>query len=93
MLISNLIGGIVGVLMAYNNYGIWGLVVWKLSASFIETIFIWFLSPIKPKLEIDYSLLKDSLSFGYPLLVSGVLVFMSGNVDYYLVDLLLTEQA
>lgn len=93
MLISNLIGGIVGVLMAYNNYGIWGLIVWKLSASLIETIFIWFLSPIKPKLEIDYSLLKDSLSFGYPLLVSGVLVFMSGNVDYYLVDLLLTEQA
>ena len=34
-----------------------------------------------------------SISFGYPLLISGVLVFIAGNVDYYVVDFLLKEEA
>ena len=93
MLISNIIGGIVGIIMAYNNYGIWSLVWWKLSVSFVEAILIWHILPYKPKLNIDYRILRKSISFGYPLLIGGVLVFISGNVDYYLVDLLLDEEA
>ena len=93
MLLSNIIGGIVGIVMAYNNYGIWSLVWWKLTVSFSEALLIWSILPYRPKLNIDYKILKKSISFGYPLLISGVLVFISGNVDYYLVDLLLNEEA
>tara|TARA_X000001036_G_scaffold43039_1_gene34463 strand:- start:1254 stop:3914 length:2661 start_codon:yes stop_codon:yes gene_type:complete len=93
MLISNIVGGVVGVIMAYNNYGIWSLVWWKLTVSFIEALLIWSILPYRPKLNIDYKILKKSISFGYPLLISGVLVFIAGNVDYYVVDFLLKEEA
>ncbi len=93
MLISNIVGGVVGVIMAYNNYGIWSLVWWKLTVSFVEALVIWSIVPYRPKLSIDYKILRKSISFGYPLLISGVLVFISGNVDYYLVDFLMDEEA
>lgn len=93
MLLSHIFGGVVGITLAYNGYGIWSLVYWKLSISVIEALCIWFILPYKPKLNINYDILKESLAFGYPLLISAVLVFISTNIDYYLVDSLMSEES
>ncbi|RLA83990.1 MAG: hypothetical protein DRG78_02720 [Epsilonproteobacteria bacterium] len=93
MLISHIIGGIVGIILAYNDYGIWSLVWWKISVVFIETILIWSILPYKPRLHIDFEIFKKSLSFGYPLLIGAIIVFISSNIDYYIIDSLMDEKA
>ena len=93
MLLSHFFGGVIGITLAYNGYGIWSLVFWKLAISIIEALCIWFILPYKPKFNIDYDILKKSLVFGYPLLISAILVFISTNIDYYLVDSLMSEES
>ncbi len=93
MLLSHFFGGVVGITLAYNGYGIWSLVFWKLAISIIEALCIWLILPYKPKFNIDYDILKKSLVFGYPLLISAVLVFISTNIDYYIVDYLMSEES
>lgn len=93
MLIAHVLGGIVGIILAYKNYGIWSLVWWKVTVSIVEIILIWFILPYKPKLHIDYKIFKQSFIFGYPLLISAVLVFISSNIDYYLIDFLMDEES
>ena len=93
MLVSHVVGGIVGITLAYNNYGIWSLVWWKVTISLVESVLIWFILPYRPKLRIDYKIFRESMVFGYPLLISTILVFISTNIDYYLVDLLIDEKS
>jgi len=92
LLIANIIGGTVGIFLAFGGYGIWSLVWWKISVLIIETVFIWFILPYRPRIYVNYDIVKKSLNFGYPLLVSTVMVFIYSNIDYYIIDQLMDEK-
>jgi len=70
---STLIGGIVGVVLAYQNYGVWSLVWMQLIMSFLFMIQHWFWSDWKPTLLFDKVKLKEHLGFGYKLTLSTLL--------------------
>ena len=93
LLISNIVGGIVGILLALNNYGVLSLIGWRASVFVIEVTLIWVILPYKPRLHLDLAIFKKSFSFGYPLLISAIIVFVYSNIDYYIIDYLMDEKA
>lgn len=70
---SAIIGGIVGVVMAYMGYGVWSLVWMSLIRAFIFMLQHWFYTDWRPTFIIDTGRLKYHFNFGYKLTLSGLL--------------------
>lgn len=71
--ISSLLSGIVGIVMAFAGYGVWSLVAQQLSRQLIYTICLWFFNKWWPKLRLSCDSLSYMWGFGWKLLVSGLL--------------------
>lgn len=74
---SVILSGLVGVILAYQGYGVWSLVWMNLIYSFIFMLQHWFRTDWRPHLIIDFNKLKNHLNFGYKLTLIGI-----GNAIY-----------
>lgn len=64
---------LVGIFMAYNGYGIWSLVGQYLSNAVINTIVLFSVINWRPQLIFSLQRLKSLFSYGWKLLLSGLL--------------------
>jgi O-antigen/teichoic acid export membrane protein len=74
------ISGVIGLLLAYKNYGPWALVWQQLSMNIAVTIILWFTVKWRPKLLFSFARLKTLFSFGWKLLVSSLLDTIFRNI-------------
>ncbi|MDR0560164.1 MAG: lipopolysaccharide biosynthesis protein [Prevotellaceae bacterium] len=72
-LLSVIISGIVGILMAYRGFGVWALAVQSVVGSSIGMVAIWLYSRWIPKRIFSVSSFKDMFSYGSKLLLSGLM--------------------
>ena len=72
-LFGTLLSGIVGCVMAYKGFGIWALVGQYLTNTTVDTIVLWFTVRWRPELKFSFSRVKVLLSYGWKLLLSGLL--------------------
>lgn len=72
-LISSIASGIIGIGMAIGNYGVWSLVGQQIFRQFLNTVLLWFYSSWYPKLQFSFRSFKELFSFGWKLLVSGLI--------------------
>lgn len=63
-LAAAVVGGIVGVGMALNGYGVWSLVGQRIAASVAGTIALWTASPWRPGVQVSMDYFKDLFGFG-----------------------------
>lgn len=70
---SQIVSGIIGIVMAYKGYGVWSL-VWKvlLNQVFVN-IHLWVFNRWQPTLEFSRQSLKEMFSFSSKLLISGII--------------------
>jgi teichuronic acid exporter len=76
---SVIIGGVVGLILAYMHFGVWSLVYMNLTRSFVFMIQHWFYADWIPTLNIDREKLKYHFGFGYKLTLSGLLDVIYNN--------------
>lgn len=74
------ISGVIGLLLAYKNYGPWALVWQQLSMNIAVTIILWFTVKWRPKLLFSFTRLKTLFSFGWKLLASSLLDTVFRNI-------------
>lgn len=72
-LISSITSGIVGIGMAVGGCGVWSLVGQQISRQFLNSAFLWIYSNWYPKLQFSFNSFKELFSFGWKLLVSGLI--------------------
>lgn len=72
-LLSSIAGGIVGIAMAFCGMGIWSLVAQQLSTSCGICIVLWFKLKWRPQAIINWKRVAILFSYGWKLLVAGVL--------------------
>lgn len=82
-LASTVVGGIVGVVLAWLGYGVWALVVQLLVAAVVNLVLLWWRPLWKPSRELDFSGLGQMSHFGFNIL--GIRVIEFGN--YRLIEL------
>lgn len=75
-----MIGGIVGITLAYNGYGVWSLVWSSLISSIAYTIQLWFHSKWKPLFIFNVKKFKIHFNFGYKLAISNLLTKVLDNL-------------
>lgn len=77
---SNIIGGIVGVAMAYMGYGVWSLVWSGVLSAFINSLQLWIYSKWYPSLIFNKEKFKYHFNFGYKLTVASILNTFFNNI-------------
>lgn len=77
---SNIIVGVLGLLMAYCGYGVWALVFPGIIANVFSLFMLWFYVRWLPKLVFSWKSFKEMFSFGSKLLASALLEVTYGNI-------------
>ena len=72
-LISSVISGLIGIVMAYLGYGVWALVVQGLSSQTLRTAMLWFYNKWMPTLTFSRNSFRELFGFGWKMMVSSVL--------------------
>lgn len=70
---ASLVGAIVGIALAFLDYGIWAIVCQQISSMIISTIMLWLIVKWRPALKFSLRRLKALFSFGWKLLVSALI--------------------
>ena len=83
-LISSIISGLVGIIMAYSGYGVWSLVFKSLCGQTIRSLLLWFWNKWQPVWVFSIKSFRELFSFGSKLLASGLLDTIYNNI-YYLI--------
>ncbi len=77
---SALLGGIVGIYLAINGYGVWTLVYQSIVKSLSIAILFWVLNQWKPNLVFDKQSFNALFGFGSKLMISGLLKIFFNNI-------------
>ena len=79
--VTTLLGGIIGIIAAYQGLGPWALVIQTLSKSLINLILFWILGKWLPKTGFSKQSFKQLFTFGSKLLLSGLLGTTVTNIN------------
>jgi len=70
---ATILSGLLGLYLAYCDFGVWSLVWQQLVSGLITTILLWTLSGWWPSFLFTFSSLKPLFSFSSKLLISGLI--------------------
>ncbi len=76
-----LLSGVVGIAMAYTGYGVWALVGQQFTAITVLCAIMWLTVKWRPKLLFSLARVKELFSFGWKLLVSGLIDVTYNNIN------------
>ena len=77
---SVIAGGILGIILAYNGFGVWSLVWMYVLQSFLSALQHWVYSGWKPNLKLDKVTFLYHFNFGYKMTLSSLLVTLYSNI-------------
>lgn len=72
-LIASVASGVIGIAMAVAGYGVWSLVGQQISRQLLNSVFLWVWTKWYPKIQFSIVSFKELFSFGWKLLVSGLI--------------------
>lgn len=79
-IISLILSGATGIILAYNNFTYWALVVQALLYGIISTSLFWFYSTWRPSLIFSKKSFNEMFSFGSKILVTSLINTTYGNL-------------
>ena len=85
-------GGIVGVVMALNGYGVWSLVGQQLANGVVSLLVIWGTSPWRPRLRFSRGAFGDMARFSFHVIAGNLVKFFYLKTDVFLIGLFISTQ-
>jgi len=73
-LFGTIISAVIGILMAYNGFGVWALVTQNLVSTTVSTFTLMVTLRKKPQLVFSFSSLKELFPYGVRILSTGLLI-------------------
>ena len=77
---STIIGGVVGISMAYMGYGVWSLVWSQIASTFLVSAQLWIYSKWTPGFVFNMVKFKEHFNFGYKITISSLLNRIFDNI-------------
>jgi O-antigen/teichoic acid export membrane protein len=68
-----IVSGTIGIILAYQGFGVWALVAQQLTNQLMITIILWFTVKWRPKLIFSFERVKKLFSYGWKILVSSLI--------------------
>lgn len=83
-IIASTVSGTLALIIAFQGFGVWSLVVQQLSRQALFSFFLWLWNKWRPKLIFSWLSFKSLFGFGSKLLISGLIDTIYKNI-YYLI--------
>lgn len=77
---SSFISGTVGIIYAYNNYGVWSIVIYQLTNFGLNVILLWIFSKWRPQLLYSWKSFNLLFKYGINLAITAVLSSIYDNL-------------
>ena len=84
-MLGSFLGGAVGLIMAYNGYGVWALVYSTLVSQVIMLVGYLLYSTWRPQLAFSYNSIKEMLPYGLNILYSSFLFFAIQQFNNFII--------
>jgi O-antigen/teichoic acid export membrane protein len=84
-LVSILIGGATGIIVAVSGYGVWSLVAQNLVGALVGTLLLWRVSGWRPKLRFSKKHFSPLFTFGINVTGTKIFYFANRNTDKFLI--------
>lgn len=92
LMVSLIISGIVGVLLALNGMAYWGIATQGLVYGTSVTCCFWYFSPWRPNLHVNFKPLKGMISFSSRLLATNIFSTINVNILSVILGKFYTER-
>lgn len=79
-LVTTLLSGIFGVILAYNGFGVWALAFQSVTGNILSAILLWIATKWRPTTPFSKASFHNLFSYGSKLLASGLLHTLYCNV-------------
>tara|TARA_R110000744_G_scaffold171182_2_gene289649 strand:+ start:3620 stop:5062 length:1443 start_codon:yes stop_codon:yes gene_type:complete len=83
--ISSIISGIIAVVMAFMDFGVWSLVALSILRPFINSILLWFSSNWFPQFIFSIKSFKELFNYGSKLLLTNLINTAYKNIYYFVI--------
>ncbi|MDD3460325.1 MAG: lipopolysaccharide biosynthesis protein [Mesotoga sp.] len=77
---SNIISGVIAIIMALLGYSYWALVYKSVASALFINIFLWLYSDWRPKFEFSYLSLKKHFNFSIKILMTDLVDVIFDNI-------------
>lgn len=77
---GTIVSAVIGIIMAYNGFGVWALVFQQLSNTLIDTVILWVTVRWRPTWAFSFQRWKSLFSYGWKLLLSSLLNTLYENL-------------
>lgn len=88
---SSILKSVISISMALAGAGVWSLVIGQLIGAALETIFLWLVTPWRPKLDWDWAIGREMFKYGLPIMGGNALSAWEQNFDYFLIGIFYTS--
>ncbi|MBM4334044.1 MAG: lipopolysaccharide biosynthesis protein [Deltaproteobacteria bacterium] len=78
--IATAFSGMIGILMAYNGFGVWSLAAQSLSQNLFRTFLLWYLMSWRPSWIFSFLSIQTLFVFGSKLFFAGLLETIFQNI-------------
>ncbi len=90
-IVSSVVSGVVGILLALNGAGIWSLVTQNLLFGLVSNILLWHASNWRPSLEFSFKALRKLWVFGFNVFVVNLLNAIFARIDMLVIGKLYSQ--
>jgi PST family polysaccharide transporter len=91
--IGKLIGGGIGIALAFYGFGVWSLVGRYIATSSVSVLLLWGISKWYPSFSFSRKHFRELFSFGIKVTMNDLLVFVNRNADSFLISFFLGSTA
>jgi O-antigen/teichoic acid export membrane protein len=80
-IVSNLIAGIIAIIMALNSYGVWSIAAMYVLQILLCNFFLWFQSAWRPLFVFNLREITGLWQYGSKVFLSGLFIYANSRVD------------
>ena len=84
-LLTTIVAGVIGIFLAYKNYGIWALVLHYIVSSYLMCMIMFFSVNWKPRLSFSIASLKKLYGYGWKIFMSNFIISLFVNIRSLLI--------
>ena len=78
--VSILVSGTAGIILALSGYAYWGLAIQQLLQTVMATSLRWYFSKWKPTFQFDFSPIKEMFGYSIKLFITNVFAQITNNI-------------
>lgn len=91
IILSIVVSGVVGVVMAIKGYSYWGIATQSIVYVLVRTVVCWCFTPWRPSLKVNFAPLKYLFAFSYRLLITNIFQRFNWNIFSFILGKFYTK--